>query len=161
MIDARFLDVLRKLSTELKGTDVNWAIGGSLGLALRGAPFHPHDIDILTDRVGAYAIQRIFSDCVTREVSFRTSETVRSHFGALDIDGVKVEIIGDFQARRPNEDWGDPPDIKALGRTIRFGDLDLPVLPLEWERQSYSRLGREDRAAAISEFLSKSPPGVS
>ena len=42
---------------------------------------------------------RCFSEFMTRAVALRTSERIRSHFGAAEIDGVSVEIMGDIRKR--------------------------------------------------------------
>ena len=42
------------------GMPINWAVTGSLRLALQGVPIEVHDIVIQTDKDGAYAIERCF-----------------------------------------------------------------------------------------------------
>jgi len=54
MIPQIHLQVLRKLYERLKDSNVNWVVTGSLGFALQGVPVEPHDIDIQTDKEGAY-----------------------------------------------------------------------------------------------------------
>ena len=99
MIDPIYLNILRKIYVRLKDTNMNWAVTGSLSFALQGVPVDPHDIDIQTDEAGAYEIERRFSACVVRKVAFSAAERIRSHFGALEIDGIKVEIMGEVQKR--------------------------------------------------------------
>ncbi len=149
VITPQLLDVLRKLYARLENRRINWAIVGSLGLALRGAPIEPKDIDIRTDGDGAYELERIFSECVVSPVSFKTSEKIRSHFGALNIDGVKVEIMGDLQIRHQDGTWQALPDMAKIKQIEAFDDMDVPVLSLAWEYESYLMLGRLDRAEAV------------
>ena len=52
------LDVLRLLHQRLEGSSAVWALTGSLGMVLQGLPLEPHDIDLQTDPVGAYEIER-------------------------------------------------------------------------------------------------------
>jgi hypothetical protein len=68
-------------------------------------PVEPRDIDIQTDEAGAYAIARLFSECVTRPIAFSAADRIRSHFGALLVDGVKVEVMGDIH-KRPDDGTG-------------------------------------------------------
>ncbi len=131
---------------------------GSLGLALRGILVEPHDIDLMTDRNGSYEIERILSEFVTDEVHLRTSDKIQSHFGALEIDGIRIEIMGDFLLRRSDGSWDDPPDIQVLRRIVRVEEMQVPVLSLEWECQCYSKLGRSDRVEAINELLKDEQP---
>jgi hypothetical protein len=151
MVSTQFISVLRKVHVQLSKTDVNWAVVGSLGLALRGLPLEPHDIDIMTDKSGAYEIERIFSRFVTKRVALRIGENIQSHYGALEIDGVKIEIMGEFRLRRQDGGWDEAPDLPMLRRLVKIEDIDVPVLALEWEHHSYSALGRVERARAIAE----------
>jgi hypothetical protein len=147
-IQPQLLQVLRKIYLRLNGRNLNWAVVGSLGLAIRGAPIQPKDIDIRTDGAGAYELERIFSECVVSPVSFKTSEKIRSHFGALNIDGVKVEIMGDLQIRNQDGTWQALTDMAEIRQIEAFEDMEVPVLSLAWEYESYSKLGRADRAQA-------------
>jgi len=155
MISQRLVDVLIRVCSELENRNLNWAVVGSLGLALRGAPIEPRDIDIMTDKVGAYEIERIFSDSVTSPVTLKSSGTIRSHFGALNIDGVKIEIMGDFQIRLKNGTWQGPPNLAALKEMEHVGEMSVPVLALAWEHDSYLKLGRKDRAEAAMELMKR------
>src|SRR5512147_2043760 len=107
MIPPTFLDVLRKLYARLNGTDINWAVTGSLCFALQGVPMpEVHDIDLQSDAAGAYDIERLFAENVSRKVEFSSASKIRSHFGALLIDGIKVEIMGDVEKRVDEaSDW--------------------------------------------------------
>jgi len=64
---------LRKICERLKD-DVIWALTGSLGHALQGVPVEVHDVDIQTDREGAYEIERRFSEFVVRRVRFSSTD---------------------------------------------------------------------------------------
>ncbi len=87
---------------------MNWVVTGGFGFGLQGVLVEPHDIDIQTDKEGAYEIERLFSEFVVKPVKFRKSERIRSHFGALMIEGVRVEIMGRFKRnsmRSGNPRW--------------------------------------------------------
>lgn len=60
MINPTYLNVLHKIYKRLNDADVKWAVTGSLGFALQGVPVEPNDIDIQTDKRGAYEIERHF-----------------------------------------------------------------------------------------------------
>src|SRR5690606_41774107 len=105
-----YLQVLRKIHNGLAGSSAVWVVTGSLGMALQGMPVTVNDIDIQTDRSGAYEIERRFAPFVTRKVTFSEAETIRSHFGSLTIDGIRVEIMGDIQKRLEDGSWEEPVD---------------------------------------------------
>ena len=147
MIPQAHLKVLRKLYERLNDSNVNWVITGSLGFALQGVPVEPHDIDVQTDK-----IERLFSEFVVEPVRFKESERIRSHFGALMIDRIKVEIMGDIQ-KKVNEEWEPPVDINRYKRFVQIEGMKIPVLDLEYEYQAYLKLGRVEKAKMLKKFL--------
>lgn len=153
MIDPRYLEVLRKIYNRLNNTDVNWVVTGSLGFALQGMPVEPNDIDIQTDKQGAYEIERHFSDFVTEKVRFSSAERIRSHFGELMIDGIKVEIMGDIQKRLEGGNWESPVDLECHKRVIEVEGMQVGVLSLEYEYQAYLKLGRIEKAEMLRKWL--------
>ena len=152
MIPQTHLKVLYKLYERLKDSNVNWIVTGSLGFVLQGVPVEPHDIDIQTDKEGAYEIERLFSEFVVEPVRFKESERIRSHFGALMIDGIKVEIMGDIQ-KKVNDEWEPPVDITKYKRFVQIEGMEIPVLSLEYEYQAYLKLGRIEKAKMLKKFL--------
>jgi len=68
MIEQVYLDVLRIIYTRLKDSGVDWVVVASLSLALQGVPVEVHDIDIKSDKTGAYEIERLLSEYVLRRI---------------------------------------------------------------------------------------------
>jgi hypothetical protein len=149
MIHPAFLAALRKIITQLEDSPVNWVLTGSLSFALRGLPLEPHDIDLQTDEPGAYEIERHFASCVHRKVAFSSTEHIRSHFGALLIEGVVVEIMGDLQKRGEDGAWEPPVDLERHKRFVHVDGLDIPVLSLAYEAEAYRKLGRREQAELL------------
>ena len=163
MVDQRYLDVLRELVTRLQdarldsGASLLWALTGSLSFAIQGVPVDPHDIDLQTDEAGAYAIERYFITDVIRSVRFSTADRIRSHFGALCIDGIEVEIMGDVEKRLPDGSWEGPVEVEQHRRFVMADGLCVPVLSLSYELDAYRKLGRLERAAALEQWLAAQP----
>lgn len=153
MINLAFLKVLKKIHSRLSKTDVSWAVTGSLSFALQGVPVKPNDIDIQTDKQGAYEIEKLFSEFVIKRVSFSSTEKICSHFGELEIDGVKVEIMGDVQKRSANGTREPPVDLNRHKRIVKIEGMKVPVLSLEYEYQAYLKLGRKDKAGILKRWL--------
>lgn len=95
MIANDYLKALAKIVSRLKDSPIAWVVTASLGMALQGVPIEVHDIDIQTDSNSAYEIERKLGQYVVKPVTYSESERIRSHFGTLEIDGIKVEIMGD------------------------------------------------------------------
>jgi len=153
MLNTDYLKVLRKINAQLININVNWAITGSLGFALQGVAIEPNDIDIQTDKRGAYEIERYFSESVTKRVKFSSTERIRSHLGELMIDGIKVEIMGDIQKRNKDGSWENPTDLEYHKRSVEVEGMQVPVLSLEYEYQAYLKLGKIDKAEMLRKWL--------
>lgn len=146
----RHLDVLRLIVQRLAGSDVIWAVTGSLGCRLQGVPVQPHDIDIASD-ARVYEIVRRLAEFVRRPVAFCATERIRSHLGALETHGLQVEIMGGVEMRGADGAWvaSDP----RARRFVPVAGLMVPVLSLEAECAAYLRLGRTARAQMLREWL--------
>jgi hypothetical protein len=74
---------------------------------------------------------------------------MRSHLGALLIDGIEVEIMGDIQKRLEDGSWESPVDLNSHRRFVNFEGMQVPVLSLEYEAQAYQKMGRLERAEML------------
>ena len=158
-IPAAHMSALRILVSRLDSVPVRWALTGSLGFALQGVPVPVHDIDLQTDRQGAYAIEQVFSAFSIRKVEYSAKERIRSYYGALKIEGVEVEIMGDLQKRLDDGTWEDPVDIEKWKTWVRVNGQRVPVMDLAYEYRAYLRMGRLERAELLRKWLEEHRPG--
>ena len=152
-VEKEYLRVLKKILGRLHGSDIPWAITGSLGFALQGVPVKPHDIDVQTDREGAYEIERLLSEFVIERVHFVSAERIRSHLGVLSVDGIKVEIMGGIEKRNAAGEWQPVDDLRRYIRVAVVENVKIPVLSLQYEYEAYMQLGRNDRAELLRDWL--------
>lgn len=151
-LPASFLPILHQLHTALHGQDILWAITGSTSFTLRGLPFTPKDIDLQTDKDGAYALEAVLRDFVVQPVTFSGTDRIRSHFGKLLVDSVPVEIMGDIE-KWVNGRWQPPPDLTQHCEFVKFDGLELPVLSLTYEQEAYEKMGRWETAVILQQWL--------
>lgn len=144
-----FRKALETINNRLKDVNMNWAIFGSMNLLLQGLPVDPRDIDILTDENGAYEIEKVFKDYTTRKVVYCSDGKVTSHFGAFGIEGVKVEIVGNYTS---NKDMRLILDVKDK-ILIPFENMKIPCMPLEKELSAYNKGEKSERVKIIKEAL--------
>ena len=153
MIDPRYLNILREIYIRLVDRPICWVVTGSLGMALQGMEIEIHDIDIQTDKQGAYEFESLFAEYVVEPVRYLASERIRSYLGTFEIDGIKVEIMGDIQKMSPGQEWEPPVKVEQYRQWIRYNDMRVPVLSLEYEYQAYLKLGRTEKAETIRRWL--------
>ena len=159
MIENDYLKVLKKIAIRLKNNSFPWVVTGSFGMALQGISLEIHDIDIQTDKYGAYRFENCFDDFVVQPVRYLESERIRSFFGILEIDGIKVEIMGDIQKLLDRQIWEEPIEIEGHRRYIEADGMLFPVLSLEYEYQAYLKLGRVEKAEMLRNWLQKTDAG--
>jgi hypothetical protein len=155
MIPQPHLAALHDVCKLLADQPIDWAVTASCSLALQGVPVAIHDIDLQTDQTGAYAIEQLFATAVDRPVRFASAERIQSHFGALSLHGVTVEIMGAVQYRRADGGWDAPVDVLQHRRYVTLQDLQIPVLTLSYERQAYAHLGRAAKIELLETWLSR------
>lgn len=160
MIAIDSLKVLEKIVSRLGDSPINWVVTGSLGMALQGVPVEVHDIDIQTDKGGVYEIEKCLAEYVIKPVRYSESERICSHLGLLNIDGVKVEIMGDIQKRLCDQSWEEPVNVEHYKRWIEVGGMRIPVLSLEYEYRAYLKLGRVEKAEMLRSWLQKNRSGL-
>ncbi len=141
--------VLRRIALIATQHNLDYRIVGGAALALRGLPVAVNDIDIEfpVDAVDdAYRFETLAAGDSILPVAWREGVVFRSHFGALAIDGVRVEIIAGLE-RKVGDRW--MPSFLTTHETVDLTDIKVHVLALEEEAAAYLRAGRLDRAALV------------
>jgi len=158
MIATEYLSALWKICNRLEGSQVNWVVTGSLGMALQGVPVAVGDIDIQTDKAGAYEIEGRFAEAVVKPVRYAESKRIRSYFGMVEVDGLKVEIMGNLQKRLDDQGWEAPVKVEDYREWVEIERMRVPVLSLAYEYQAYLKLGRREKAEVLRRSLEKRYP---
>ena len=148
---------LIRLAPILNATGAPWVLGGSCSLALHGVPVTPQDLDIATDREGAYqigeALRKVAQEI--RPVQWGESERIRSHYGQYRIGDVQVDVIGAAELRE-GDNWTPaklPSEWEVELVAVPGADLSVPAFTLQHELVAYRRLQREVKAQLIEEQL--------
>jgi len=152
-INVQMEEVLKIISKRLTDKNINWVLGGSLNLAIQGVNVIPHDIDILTNQKGALAIQKELDEFTQESVVYKESDLFKSWLGVFEINGVKVEIMGDLSSRASIHDNWRPPTKLKNPVYITYQDLTIPVKSLKEEYGAYTRMGRTEKAEKIKSCL--------
>lgn len=151
-VPATHIHVLRLIIERVGDATVDWALTGSTGMAVQGMPCDVHDIDIQTDRAGAYQLGDLLEDFVVVPVRHLESASIRSYLGEYEVLGVQVEIMGAIEKLVAGT-WEPPVDV---GEHRRWQDLDglvLPVLDLEYEVEAYTKMDRTEKAEKLRSWL--------
>ena len=154
MLGSRYKSALTVIVNHLSNKDVIWALTGSTSFIIQGMPLSPSDIDIQTDKTGAYAINGLLKAYEKEPVAFSSTDTIRSHIGSFVIYGITVEVMGDIQ-KKYNSAWEKTTDLPPLIEYVVYEDMTLPVLNMQYESAAYRKMGRLLRADDIDRFLAE------
>jgi len=154
MIDRQFVNALRIITSELENEEINWVLGGSVNLALQGVDVSPRDIDIVTDKQGAFKIGELLKDYEIKKVGLTRSEKFSSYLGKFRIKGLEVEVIGSLRTKTSKGKWAKSfkPKHKV---TLKLKEMKIPASPLEVELKAYEILGRTETLQKIREALER------
>jgi hypothetical protein len=129
-------------------------LAGSLSLALQGVNVEAHDIDLLTDRQGAFRINAMLKKYEKQKVDYSETEKVSSFLGVFEIQGVKVEVMGDYRERQGTK-WVSLSKRLAKPKIIEVDGMRIPVSPLEDQLASYRRSARPKDAEKVRKISQK------
>jgi len=133
--------VCLKLAKKLNS--YQYAIRGTASLVLQGYDMGVDDIDIVCDEKTALKINDVFKKDLIEEIKYSESDKFKSFFGKLVIDSVLVEIMGEWQIKNKNGEWG----MKYAGKDeevniIKIKDTAVKVTKPEIELKVSTEMGR-------------------
>ncbi|WP_299428697.1 hypothetical protein [uncultured Meiothermus sp.] len=154
LLPERILQVLRVICPILNDARVDWAVSGSLALALHGLPVAPKDIDLLTDRVGAEQMAQLLSEYLVYPPGMHLGvRLVRSYMAQYRIRDIVVEVMGNLEFQTLNGRWNPGPDFRLKQLRTDYLGLSIPIVSLEYLLEFYTQLQRPGRVALIEAKL--------
>jgi hypothetical protein len=106
----------------------------------------PRDIDILTDKKGAYEIAELLREYEIQPVTFSRSEPFASHFGKFNIKGAHIEIMGDLEILTDGTWINVTADRLRSKHKCKIRDVEVPVSSLEKQLEFYKKSSRKKDA---------------
>lgn len=134
-----FTEVVVFLAGILKG--YQYAFRGTTSLVLQGLEMNVDDVDILSDKDSALACNSLLKDYLTEEIALKESNKFKSYFGKFNIQGVLVEVMGEWQIKDEKGNWGLPFSASERQKIILDGQ-EIYVTTLESELSAFAKMGR-------------------
>jgi Aminoglycoside-2''-adenylyltransferase len=145
-------EALRLFHPRVKDLGVNWWLGGSAALALRGAHVSPRDIDVITDATGALAIDGALHDALIEPLT-ASDGWIAGCFGRAFLE-MRIEWVGDVVAEIDSPHVTDFGPTAARSREIvEWEDMEFRLPPLYLQLYSATRRKLDDRVAVIAELV--------
>jgi hypothetical protein len=148
----RWEEALLGFMERIRDTDIHWWLTGSCAACVRGVNIRPHDVDIMLRSEDIYKVNQLFADYIVEPIK-SSKGWVAANFGVLFMDA-RIDLAFD------PEDFVDNPEPVDFGpyamrnlEDVDWNGHTVRVPPLELQMQVNKRRGRDDRAAAIEEYM--------
>lgn len=136
----------------VEGVSIDWWLGGSAALAVRGLSVVPGDFDLIVDDVGAHHLSDRLLDCLIEPVA-AVDDWFCNWFGRAFLHA-RFEWVGGVDARADTPHISDfGPAAASQRETVVWRGYDIRVPPLEMQLATHERRGRHERAAQIRETI--------
>ena len=138
------INALEIINKKLKNKKIKWIIGGSTSLYLQGINIKKtSDIDIATDKEGAFKINEIFKEHEIKPVKFSKNKIISSYRGKFKIKNIEVDIMGELKKKIGNK-WVNISRRRLKSpKFVEIRNIRIPVTPLEQHLVSYKGLRRK------------------
>lgn len=154
-------EALAELAALLGSEEVVYVIGGSTGLALRGAELGrpPRDLDVYVDEEDVGDVHRLLRPYALDAPESSVTERYRSTLSHYRIAGAMVELVGGFRvSARESVYKTEVREVLHPGcDLIGLEGTGLPVVPLGHELIFNLLRERLDRAEIAGKLIAASP----
>ncbi|MCC3373502.1 nucleotidyltransferase domain-containing protein [Cohnella sp. REN36] len=140
---------------------VPWLVGGSVGLRLRGGRLDrpPRDLDLYADADDAIRLHDRLRPYATDEPAWSETERYRSLLSHYRLEGVSVELVGDFSVRARDSVYRTEVrrTLNGMGETYVLEGRALTLIPLGHELIFNLLRERADRAETAAALIREAP----
>jgi hypothetical protein len=149
----KLVDVLLDIASQLNKKNINWAVGGSLLLYFYDILEKPKDIDIIIAPEDKEAVFQILKSNAEELPTKEVSNYKTGVFGKFNVDGVEVDIIGDFYIKVSDGYYLHPFSPKDL-KIVEINNQKIYLDSLENWLNTYEAMGDpKKRVELIKQFL--------
>ena len=148
------LKVFIKILELTQDRDYPIILSGSTSLSMQGVDIEVHDIDIVTDKKGAFTLANRLKEYQVKEMAFSKTDKYKSYFGKYRIDDVDIDIMGDFQYKTKNNLWSEKNHLHPL-KQLEYKKHKISFLALEQELIEYESANKTITISKIKEKLNK------
>lgn len=162
--------VVKLVAKKLEGQ--NYAIRGTMSLALQSYDMGVDDIDILTDKKTALSCNNIFKKYLQQKVEYSETDKYKSYYGKFVIDKVLVEVMGEWRIRkqvasskkkveRERDNWSEDivPSDEIITK-IEVGGEKVKVTTAEHELEIFALEGRWNALHKLKKQVEEKNQGV-
>jgi hypothetical protein len=143
---------LNEVCQALDHPEIEWAVSGSVALALQGLATPCGDLDLVLGVESVDVVARLLAEDVEEPMAPRARGGIRGVLGRARLGGVAVELLADLRNELPDGSWTEPLDVGALRAWGEVDGCRCPVIPVSALEHAYQLMGRMEQARAIAMF---------
>lgn len=153
MLPTHILNALKKFVQLIEGKKIPWILSGSTSLVIQGVDVViNNDIDILTTEEGSKQINNLLAEYIKKESAYSSTNKYQSFFGIYKLNGVNIDVMGEFQYRLKDGSWSKPNQNHKIS-IKEYQGMSLPLLSLEQELAEYDSIGKTEKVEKIRAVL--------
>lgn len=149
MIKTELLASLKVLAKELNNHQINWSLGASLMLYLRGIKSNVDDIDIIVDEKDTELLFNVLQNY--QYVYMESSPKYQTkHFYSLEINGIDVDIMIAFKVKTKERLYIYPFHVDQY---VLIDRVRIPLASISEWFKAYQAMERQPKIDLITSYL--------
>jgi len=151
------INVLKIIQDKIKNKKINWVLLGSASLLLQGVDINPKDIDIFTNKPGAFDFYDSLKEFTLHNIrhSAGPGGDLLSWFCKYKINEIEVEVNGDAEIKDGKGGWFKSDSLQKR-KNLNVNGIEIPILSIKDElEQTKKRIREKDnkKIKIIEDFL--------
>ena len=143
---------------------VSFCLSGTTSLFLQGINVKPNDLDLCVANDAAFKLVKALKKYCVQQVEFGELETLSSWRGVLKINGIEVDVLGDFKVK-VDDKWF-PVGARRLEEKnfVEYNGIQVMCSSFRLHLLSYKAMGRDkdkEKIKLIESKLNENKPIVS
>ncbi len=155
IVPAKVSESFRWVYVPLRDKKLDWAVGGTLALALHGLPVVPKRISVHTTREAADRVESEFGAYRLSLEKTPPLPKLRSRVAHFEVKGVPLRIQSEIEFKIAIDTWRPAPDFRQTCEHIEYDGVVIPTLSLGFLLEYYRHSGRAARVQLIEHALKK------
>jgi hypothetical protein len=152
---------LSRIAELLQGCEARWVVGGSTGLAMRGAVLEtaPRDLDIYADEDDIPALHNSLRSYVVDSPTVSETDRYRSILSHYSVGGTVAELVGGFRIAALNSEYKTEVSnvLHAGGDRMETRGHPYTLVPLGHELIFNLLRERTDRVSLVGAMIARDP----
>lgn len=149
------LELLQRIAKELNREKIEWGLGGSLLLFVRGIVDQFGDIDLIVKESDVLRVNRLLNKMGILVPKEEDPIYHSKGFFQFDIDGVIVQVMSNLTVKYDDKLYTVPFDEHSIDKWEPFGQEKLPLMYLEDWYVIYQLIRRTEKIERLREHFGK------